>query len=641
VRRRQRDRGTERQRDRETEGLRDREMVRRREGETGRQRELKTPRLLVSPSLCLSVSLFLLLPFYLLICTSWFTPLIAKAQADEITGRVVTEDGVGLPNAMVTVQAVTAEGFGANGVHISALTDEGGYFKFTESEPSLYYEISVYQVEGNAVKPVPVNGRRDLVYTHIGSNLTITLIKGGSITGRITNAKGEPVIGAYVWAEMTRDARGKPVRGAIPGRRRFTDDRGVYRLYGLAPGSYVVLTSSDIAGHFASDYSVPTYHPSSTRETAAEVAVTSGAETSGIDIRYHEDRGHVISGAVNGKDAYVLLVSTGTGAGLNYIYPNNYSVKFSFHGLPPMWKYVNWSGQFEFRGLPDGEYVVAVTKGGYDTSVASTPRRISLRGGDVTGVELELLPLGSISGRAVIETLPGGCDGADKITPDRLSITAIRDDLPKDDPAFSNLRGPVIPRSYLGEKTDFTAGHLYPGHYRIVARFPDENGYVKAITLSATVPAPGGAPAAVGNVSRDGVSLKQGEKLDGVIVTVGEGAASVRGKAIAKNTGARRPERLLAHLVPAEPNATDDVLRYAETPVYDDGAFVFKNVAPGKYWLMARAAPNEDSNGKPSGPLAWDANERAKLRREAAAAKNEIELKPCQRIKEHVLRWQP
>jgi hypothetical protein len=40
-------------------------------------------------------------------------------------------------------------------------------------------------------------------------------------------------------------------------------------------------------------------------------------------------------------------------------------------------------------------------------------------------------------------------------------------------------------------------------------------------------------------------------------------------------------------------------------------------------------------------PIAWDAVERAKLRREAAAAKNEIELKVCDRVKEHVLRWQP
>jgi hypothetical protein len=302
-----------------------------------------------------------------------------------------------------------------------------------------------------------------------------------------------------------------------------------------------------------------------------------------------------------------------------------------------VWKYVRWDGQFEFRGLPDGEYIVVATRGYGDTTLASTPRGISIRGGDVTGVELKLSPLGSISGRVVTESLPGGCDGAEKISPNSLHITAIRDDLPKDDPAFSNLRGPAFP--HPNEKSAFTVSHAYPGHYRIVTRFPNENNYVKAITLPTTVPTPGRAPAAVGNVSSDGISLKQGEKLEGVVVTVGEGAASVRGKVVAKNKDARMPERLLAHLIPAEPGAADDVLRYAETPVYDDGAFVFKNVAPGKYWLMARVTPTEEPSGKPPTPIALDVNERVKLRREAAAAKNEVELSACARVKDHVLRW--
>ena len=37
--------------------------------------------------------------------------------------------------------------------------------------------------------------------------------------------------------------------------------------------------------------------------------------------------------------------------------------------------------------------------------------------------------------------------------------------------------------------------------------------------------------------------------------------------------------------------------------------------------------------------IAWDANERAKLRRQAMAAKNEIELQPCGRWKDYVLRF--
>jgi hypothetical protein len=55
--------------------------------------------------------------------------------------------------------------------------------------------------------------------------------------------------------------------------------------------------------------------------------------------------------------------------------------------------------------------------------------------------------------------------------------------------------------------------------------------------------------------------------------------------------------------------------------------------------LIARQASEKDANHDQSRPLVWDAVERGKLRREAAAAKNEIELKVCERVKEHVLRW--
>jgi hypothetical protein len=67
------------------------------------------------------------------------------------------------------------------------------------------------------------------------------MIKGGVITGRVTNATGEPLIGVRVNAVMTRGAEGNTARRAAA-RPRFTDDRGFYRLYGLPPGTYVVFT---------------------------------------------------------------------------------------------------------------------------------------------------------------------------------------------------------------------------------------------------------------------------------------------------------------------------------------------------------------------------------------------------------------
>jgi len=61
------------------------------------------------------------------------------------------------------------------------------------------------------------------------------------------------------------------------------------------------------------------------------------------------------------------------------------------------------------------------------------------------------------------------------------------------------------------------------------------------------------------------------------------------------------------------------------------------NLAPGKYWLIARAAPDDETADSPVAPIARNANERAKLRREVMAAKNEIELQLCGRLKDYVL----
>jgi hypothetical protein len=96
---------------------------------------------------------------------------------------------------------------------------------------------------------------------------------------------------------------------------------------------------------------------------------------------------------------------------------------------------------------------------------------------------------------------------------------------------------------------------------------------------------------------------------------------------------------LRIHLIPAEAPAADEVLRYAEAFARSDGSFLFSNLAPGKYWLIARAAPDDKTSDLPLTPVAWDATERAKLRCEARSAKNDIELKPCGRMKEYVLRF--
>jgi hypothetical protein len=184
------------------------------------------------------------------------------------------------------------------------------------------------------------------------------------------------------------------------------------------------------------------------------------------------------------------------------------------------------------------------------------------------------------------------------------------------------------------EKGEFTLGGLAAGRFRIKADLPDDGWYVRAITQ----PAPGAAKKPV-DASRNGVAIKSGEKLSGVEVVIAEGAASLNGRVVPAKEGSKLPSRLRVHLIPAEVSAADDILRYAETAVGADGGFGFRHIAPGKYLLHTRQASEKEANNDRSRPAAWDAVERAKIRQEAAAAKNEIELQPCGRVKDYALKW--
>jgi hypothetical protein len=127
--------------------------------------------------------------------------------------------------------------------------------------------------------------------------------------------------------------------------------------------------------------------------------------------------------------------------------------------------------------------------------------------------------------------------------------------------------------------------------------------------------------------------------MTGVTVSFAEGAAGLRGKVAPENEGARLPSRLRLYLIPADPKAAEDVLRYSETIARSEGAFAFNNIAPGKYLLLTRVVPDDEPIDSPPSPAAWDADERANLRKEAVAMNVEIELKPCQRLMDQVVKY--
>jgi hypothetical protein len=76
------------------------------------------------------------------------------------------------------------------------------------------------------------------------TNAVIPMWKLSTIAGTIRDDRGEPAVGAYVWAYrrvMTADG---PVWSFSGGSGEAADDRGQFRVNGLAPGTYTVGISS-------------------------------------------------------------------------------------------------------------------------------------------------------------------------------------------------------------------------------------------------------------------------------------------------------------------------------------------------------------------------------------------------------------
>jgi len=76
------------------------------------------------------------------------------------------------------------------------------------------------------------------------ANIAIRLLPGAVITGVITDVSGRPAMGIPVAATNVR-----PPAGLAPTSvQGITDDRGVYRLFGLPPGEYLVSALPRIVG---------------------------------------------------------------------------------------------------------------------------------------------------------------------------------------------------------------------------------------------------------------------------------------------------------------------------------------------------------------------------------------------------------
>jgi len=539
-----------------------------------------------------------------------------KSSSAAITGRVIDESGNPISNARVYVSAQSAQG-----VRRSINTDESGKF-VADDLPRASYAVTV-QAAGYIVVRQP----EDTIHHKPGDSVSLVVRKGGAITGRVTNADGDPVVGVQISATLLRDERGRRNESTY-GSSRYTDDRGIYRIFGLPPGSYIVAAGSKLVGSanvnaFGDD--VPTYHPSSTRDTAAEVSLPPGGEANGIDSRYRAEKGSAISGLIIdpglpeqsslATSVALMRAATETLESQSYVQSRVIDRVFSLYGVP------------------DGDYYLTARRGPYQGNDGALSKRVpvKVRGHDVSGVEISMVPLGSITGRLTLDlaTREIKCESTKAPVAQESLLSLSSDDSENPDPSFRFSSSLIQP----DDKGDFVFQGLPAGHYRVDTRtLLDETWYIRDVT----VPGPSNAPV---SASTGGFVVRSGQRLSGVRVAIGQGAALIRGRV--ENGDGSLPDRLLVHLIPAETESVNNTLRYLESEVQSNGTFKIANVPPGRYLVLARQPGDEYSMQRLPRPQAWNAKTRALLRREATEANTEIELKACQRVADYKMKYVP
>src|SRR6185503_180332 len=176
-----------------------------------------------------------------------------------------------------------------------------------------------------------------------------------------------------------------------------TDDRGVYRIFGIPPGNYKVAAgTNELTPSWERSAFRQTFHPDATDASqATTINVTEGSETTNVDItikgvaRTYTVRGRIIDGDTGRPIANVPYGIT------VYINPNSRS------GLSDG-SVSNSNGEFKWENLRPGKYAVYVNSSSdSDWRAEEAPFEVNDR--DVTGLVIKTIKDTTVSGVIIVE----------------------------------------------------------------------------------------------------------------------------------------------------------------------------------------------------------------------------------------------
>ena len=209
------------------------------------------------------------------------------AGTGSISGRVLVQ-GKPVARVRLALQRVLINSMVASSA-VRSESDAEGRYKFSGLAAGSY---TINPLSSVYIRGTGMPGDAATVTLGDGEQATdvdIPLKRGGVVTGKITDADGNPVVARFVQIERVDGPRGLPPIGVLLPVDFTTDDRGVYRYYGVPPGKYRV-SCGDGEGSFRQGTPGKTY-PRTFHLDAADQAmatiieVAEGSEVTGVDIR--------------------------------------------------------------------------------------------------------------------------------------------------------------------------------------------------------------------------------------------------------------------------------------------------------------------------------------------------------------------
>jgi protocatechuate 3,4-dioxygenase beta subunit len=520
----------------------------------------------------------------LLLCLLLGSPSRTAAQQPASTGTAtitgqVTVDGGALAGIQLMLQRVSDKPVVLTPPPppLTAVTDADGNYRFA-NVPAGKYTVQIYAPAYVVERKAGAGDAYPDVVVEDGANiqsLDFKLVRGGVITGKLTDPEGRPMIEETI--NLSRlDEQGKPARegsslaSLLALALRRTDDRGVYRIFGIKPGRYQVSAGGSAGALSGLLGGKPefktTYYPGTANEAEARVVeVRAGVETDNIDftlLRAETKKGYVASGRV-------IEAETGKPvAGVMVFYAAN-SAQPASTGMGMSNATTNSQGEFRFENLATGPYTLTVANlaaftGGSGNELYSEPLPFEISNSDALGLVLKMSRGTTLSGTAVLDGVREP-QAAAKLT--GLMLVGMPE-VNKVDSALDSLS--MMSGMAMGTVNgdgSFQLKGVRPGKYRLTVQSMVDK------TLSLLRIEQNGVPV-------ETVDVPSVAPVAGVRVVMGIGSAIISGRVEVRGT---LPPGARIQVMAQSVTAAGAAARNNAARVDASGKFSFEGLLPGAY----------------------------------------------------------